>query len=188
MPFFFQPPTPEQIAEMEEHQRHHEMMAEDYRHGVQALFTDLGRDHLTSMRGMLHSLAAADNDARLASYYEGLACAALYFKHGVCMGCGVNHDEQAAEALMPKTDEDGTPKPAEGSETPALEGLAELTPEDFKNMQEYNLDDVRDEGTLRLLGFICKGCGARYVSIADRMLRPPGVEGCGGCIERAKWG
>ena len=29
--------------------------------------------------------------------------------------------------------------------------------------------------------FRCSNCGMGYVSLEDRMLRPPGIDGCGGC-------
>jgi hypothetical protein len=56
-------------------------------------------------------------------------------------------------------------------------------------MELYHLDDLRDEETNALLGFICTGiegmkepCGMRYPTIADRMLHPP--ETCSGCFVR----
>lgn len=69
----------------------------------------------------------------------------------------------------------------------------ELSPEDQENMKKYHLDDLRDEDTGELLGFICTGidgvrspCGVRYVSIEDRMLRDP--EHCSGCFIKAAHG
>ena len=37
-------------------------------------------------------------------------------------------------------------------------------------------------------GVVCASCGLEYVSLEDRMLKKPGVEGCEGCIQAAKWG
>lgn len=55
-------------------------------------------------------------------------------------------------------------------------------------MDLYNIDDVRDEATGKLLHFMCKGCGIHVSSINDRTLSPPGVEGCSGCQQKAKFG
>jgi hypothetical protein len=63
-----------------------------------------------------------------------------------------------------------------------------LSDGDQELMDEYNLDDLREEGTHKLLGFVCLGCGKNYQSIQDRMLRQPGIEGCDGCINKQKWG
>lgn len=63
-----------------------------------------------------------------------------------------------------------------------------LSGDDQELMEQYNLDDLRDEDTHKLLGFVCLGCGKNYQSIQDRMLRQPGIEGCDGCINKQKWG
>jgi hypothetical protein len=34
----------------------------------------------------------------------------------------------------------------------------------------------------------CNHCGTEYVSLADRALRSPGIEGCSGCIQKEKFG
>lgn len=171
-------PLPINPEELEKIKDQHEMMALDFRHGVQSLFLELSEEHLQSLRGMLHTIATESSDARLPAYWEGIAAAQLHARFGYCMGCNVNHDKQAEEALA---NPDG--KKAEQKSTPP-----ELTPEQFKNMQEYGLDDVRDADTLKLIGFKCINCSQPYQSIEDRMLRPPGIEGCGGCIQKAKWG
>lgn len=62
----------------------------------------------------------------------------------------------------------------------------EFTESDLENMSKYHIDDLWDEDTNEFLGFICtgiqgmkQGCGMRYPSIEDRMLREP--ESCSGC-------
>ena len=61
-----------------------------------------------------------------------------------------------------------------------------LTEEQLRQMEEYNLDDVRDIDTHELYGFICLNCGMRYLTIEARMEQP--VDGCQGCFHKAKWG
>lgn len=55
--------------------------------------------------------------------------------------------------------------------------------EEEHNLELYNLVRIPGETWVA-----CKNCGQAYPSIQDRMLNPPGPEGCEGCIHKAKWG
>lgn len=78
------------------------------------------------------------------------------------------------------------------------QGVVILNDEQKAQMIEYGLDDayvIENDGPPQFLGFACTRClnsdGSPrriFVSIVDRMLRPPGIEGCTACIEKAKWG
>jgi hypothetical protein len=72
----------------------------------------------------------------------------------------------------------------ETSELIGQKGL--LSHQLLEKMEEYNLDDLRDEDTGAILGFICTKCGMKYGSIADRMLRAP--SDCHGCQVKSAWG
>ena len=204
---FFVPLTPEQREELERQRAKEEMAVEDYRHSQQRLFIELPKEHLLTVRLMFHALSNLDHVEciAMASYLEGLATASLHYRFKVCPGCGEDHDKEFFFADQESLDIDPTgktdtadkvdyitePMPVKGGDIPSLmeeldSGL--LTADDIALMVQYNLDDVRDEDTQKLLGFICKGCGLRYISIEDRMLRPPGVEGCGGCQQKSAWG
>lgn len=78
-----------------------------------------------------------------------------------------------------------------GQEAPLYEPPSEVDKERHDSMVKYNVR-YPESGEVRAYPHedpvICKGCGALYQSLADRMLRDPGVEGCGTCIEKAKWG
>lgn len=69
-----------------------------------------------------------------------------------------------------------------------LGGTGMLSPSQISQMVEYHLDDLREEGTNKLVGFICLECGYQYPSIEDRMIRPPGIDNCPGCINKTKFG
>lgn len=56
----------------------------------------------------------------------------------------------------------------------------------IEKMSEYNLDDLRDQDTGQILGFICLNCGMKYGSLDDRMLKAP--DDCSGCHQKAAWG
>jgi len=76
-------------------------------------------------------------------------------------------------------------------ETSPLEGMtasasiekqvASQEEERAANMVRYGLIPEGDY-------FACANCGQFYISLEDRMLREPGVKGCKGCQEKAKFG
>lgn len=180
-----------------------EMSAEVFRHEVQDLFGELEQPHLTTLRHLLHHFATLPSkDSRnLASYLEGISAARLSERFGICAGCGRDHDAQLTETSA-STDEAITPNEVPMTHSEAMRDdigdatarqdrekpSGELSERDLLDMKQYGLDDLRDEDTHALLGFICLNCEARYISIADRMKRPPGPAGCSGCQQKAKWG
>lgn len=168
-------PIPEEMRQhLEQQAAKQEMFADSYRHAVQRMFDELSREHLETLRQILHNLTMSGST--LAAYYEGQVATSLHTRFNVCSGCGVNHDEQAEDLHQPGPD--GT------VQTVIVAG--DLTHEDLTNMEKYNLDDLREEDTNRLLGFVCKGCGLKYSSIEDRMVKEP--DECHGCQEKARWG
>lgn len=201
---------PEEIRkQMEEHQQRAEMAADSYRHDVTRLFAELPLDQLMTLRNMLHQLVF-DEDGRLAAYYEGQVSSALRFVHNVCPSCGVDHDKEAAnfepapaedteanmaDDLIGEYRQKAAEKADEEPPTDKLQSMLptfDLTEEDLANMEKYHLDDMRDQDTHQILGFLCTGvgnqgaCGMIYPSIEDRMMRDP--ETCTGCQQRAAWG
>ena len=195
-------PIPEEMAA---HMERHDMALDSHRHDISRLFQELDKEHLLTLRLMFHEFTD-DPEGRLSAYYEGILCATFAHRFDVCPGCGKNHEEE----LMGKQQEEDASLSEEQKEAhrtviheanlAAIEkaeknlfdlshsegGLNDLTPEQLKQMEEYNLDDLRDDETFKLVGFICKGCGLRYESIKDRMLRP--VDWCHGCHLKAAHG
>ena len=166
------PLTDEMITHMDREQ----MKKESLLHDIERLFVELDRDQLNTIRALFHYMSE-DPSTRLASYYEGIAAQTLVLKHGVCGGCGQNHDE-----VLPPINE--VPLVQEELNTAMRENT--LTSEDRLNMAEYNLDDLRDIDTHELLGFICRNCGLKYRSIEDRMLRAK--DACHGCFLKSAHG
>ena len=188
---FFGIPIPDELAAQIDHQ---DMALESYKHDVQRMFEELDKDNLVTLRRMLNHLAA-DETHRLAAYYEGIVVATISYKHKVCGGCGQDHNADIADIadIAEKLKDKRTTVIEVKDDPPNLfnvpseeNGLSELTIEQFKLMTEYNLDDLRDIETLKLLGFVCKNCSLRYESIEDRMLRP--VDGCHGCHVKSAHG
>jgi hypothetical protein len=116
----------------------------------------------------------------------------MHHRFGVCAACGENHESQMV-SLGPKVE---TPPWVDARRAhehheigwTQLGSVGPLTEAEQKLMDEYGLDDVREEGTMKLLGFICLNCKMRYQTIQDRMIEKPGVEGCDGCMQKAKHG
>jgi len=154
--------------EMKAYIERQQMIQESMRYDIQRLFDELTEEQLTTVGFIFHGIVA-DNDPCIAAYYEGVVNQTIALKFG-----------QALLAAEPH------PEVLDAHNQPSLFADARLTDEDIKNMKLYNLDDLRDEETEALIGFICKGCGMQYVSIQDRMLRA--ADTCGGCIQKAKWG
>ena len=142
------------------------MVMESYRHEVIRLTQTLDLEDLVLLRQMFHGIAHAEHPGALSSYYEGLLAHAQLSRFNYCPACGVDHDQELREHLA-------------GLETEH----ASITPETLKI---YSLDDLRDEDTGALLGYVCTKCGYRYPSVEDRMKRDP--DDCPGCIQKTKWG
>lgn len=198
---------PEMEAKMREAREQDRMVRESLKQEIDSFFLEISPDHLATFK-MILGHVAEDGTGRLAAYYEGIASQTLVLKYNRCGGCG-GPAHESAEDLLKSHDEEteegeadpdpfsqdhpsGTPsffdKP-DGADVlhPELEHIGHtgaLHPDTIKKMEELNLDDLREEGTNRILGFVCKNCKLVYPSIHDRSLKTD----CHGCIQKAKWG
>lgn len=111
--------------------------------------------------------------------YIGAVMGCMVWKHGGSWAGGDNPFSGPASTLLQKAifDEEPDMNNLERMQTEAANKRAE-------NMKLYALIPDPNGGDY----FICEGCGKFYVSLEDRMLRDPGVKGCDGCQEKAKWG
>lgn len=180
-------------GEMSEMMDSHMHQVDVSRHQIASFIRDMkNKDDLDSLCLLLRTISGSASDApSVAAYFQGLAVATLEFKFGPCIACGDDHSTPAA--LIPE--QAGPSKAAEGSLTPPAPGedlkvgeSGMLSVTQIENMQAYGLDDLREEDTGKLLGFICINCKAHYPSIKDRMMEPPGKENCSGCVHKEKWG
>jgi hypothetical protein len=133
---------------------------------------------------------------------------AIMLRMDRCPTCGSSdprtHPSTAADgeviALCGDDWHGGYPKRLDVIDMSTLESVAEppdlnvgesgsLSPNQLAAMEEWNLDDVREEGTNKLLYFVCRGCMIQtHPTIEDRTLFPKGIDGCSGCRERARHG
>jgi hypothetical protein len=193
-PFLFgPPPTPEEEEEMRARHERRTMENEAFQHGFQTMFDEMPLDHLRTLRTMLSTTCG---DQHTSTYFEGMVVATMKYRFGVCMTHGTNHDEELP--ITPPTQEEAevTERMVEKVGEAADEVLpifGELSDGEKEQMKRYHLDDLRDEDTHELLGFICTGingsrgsCGHVYVSIEDRMLRD--TEECSACFVKQATG
>jgi hypothetical protein len=170
-------------------------------HELNRLIEELGEDQLRVLCMMIDSIAISQEPIRTAAYLSGRITQAQQHRFGICAACDKNHDKELlGDDHQPIPPSANAPEPppnvAVRRSLPVVEEMP-FTPigsklplalHESKLMAEYGLDDLRDAETDQLIGFICKNCEKKYVSIADRMLEPPGVKGCDGCQHKAKWG
>lgn len=207
---------------------HHQQHIDVHLHELRRLFTELNKEHLSTLTDFLGNLSTSgDQAAGTAAHFYGIGKVYLESRFNVCSACGVDHD-QAAKDLKDKAASDGQmelpfphqvhayahqnlpdeSKPFVYKDLPEhvkqfMED-AELTGIDFgpflqigetgrlnlpqaKMMEAYHLDDLREEGTNKLLGFRCtKGCDGNYQTIEDRMRKSP--DDCHFCQSKSAWG
>ena len=190
--FAFQPPTPEQLAEMEEAERRNEIARQDFRHSVQRFIeSELTEDQLRMLRSMIHEV---DHTQGLADQWIGMISMCLKMKHNICITCGVNHDDEFQETAHDDKETFRKETFLE-SEKKVVERIEKFLPVDKHEeyMREYHLDDVYDSDTKAFLYYKCTGiegmsgpCGVTYPSLADRMMKKP--EECSGCFARMAQG
>lgn len=168
---------PPEVIHMLQHSADmHEMSHVDRSHQITALIDELNPEQLKAVF-MLMGLAGANQNS--AAYFQGLITMKLQDKHGICM-CGDKHDpsdlldeEQSAKAPdMPSESVDPT-------------GQNEYR---AAKMEEYGLEEVPIPGNPNRTYLRCKNCQTPCSSLEDRMRRDPGVKGCSGCQQKAKWG
>lgn len=173
--------NPENLPpEIKEAHNRYQMETEAARHEFQTMLMELPLDHLKVLQNMFHSTGCGDN--HLATWFEGIILGIMKVKYNLCMTCMVNHDEEVAE-MDTETKE---PEPMDDENIVTVHGV-QFSETDYSNMTTYHIEDIWDVDTNEFLGFMCtgiqgmkQGCGMRYPSIEDRMLREP--ESCSGCF------
>jgi len=186
-------PSEEMKAQMRAQHEQQVMTAQYKRTAWKNLLNELSAEQLIVLKMVIDDCT---EDRATPIFMSGQISGIIQFVHGVCHDCGGKHDTEVVHRMVPVdgADIDGMMQhsPHTGDEPVAHQ--EKLSPEtDFgqEMMKKYSLDDLRtgtEEEPGPVIGFVCTNCGSNYASIEDRMLRPPGPEGCGGCQQKAKWG
>lgn len=182
-------PLPEEVkAQLREQLDQHHMAIETFRHDVQRLFEEVHKEHLVTLRHLFNHFAQVGNQVYPA-YLEGVTAATLHYRFGVCASCGEDH----AEALLKQDGADSQGQPAVDGETVGQMNIDEIvhqTDEEryVDNCVKWGVTPVDTELPGPNARVKCNRCGQVYPNLADRMVKPPGLENCPGCVHKAKWG
>jgi len=95
---------PEMQAQMAEQQDRHQMAAEVWRHEINGFLMSLDAEQTLTLKKIFMQMSED-----LANYYLGVLTTILHLKHGVCAGCGVNHEEDLTAIRQEKIDKEGEP-------------------------------------------------------------------------------
>lgn len=156
---------PELREALEKQVDHNRMVYADTFHSFNQLFEDMSLDQLRSLGTMFH-LMSKDPTGSLAAYYEGVTATYVTVKHKHCLACDKIHDPDI-----------------EFAESRASEQTKKAQQDDTNLLDKYRVVRVEIDGKKKIF---CTGCSLEYVSLADRMLKPPAE--CHGCEHKMKWG
>jgi len=190
---------PEMRAQMEEAEAHRRMHMRDNTHALRDLLAALDKDQLTTLHMLVH---ACDNE-QTSAYWRGQIAMMLDLKHEVCP-CGTDHDQELGDLMghthAPDMPEQKGGRPIEDVQLPEEPVSHAQTEPPFEPVNQaehdetlelYNIElnpDYPEKASEGAAEYRCKGCGVAVVSVEDRMLRKPGVDGCSGCQQKSAWG
>lgn len=189
---FFSSPE-EFLAHMQEHAAHNNMARQDYVHKLRDFLLKQSREDLET----LDAIVSMSTDAPYAAYVRGQITTIAAVKYNVCP-CGTDHDAEASAVFGSSEDSGGVVAPESNSEKSSpknvdtdtgdgVESTSETLPLNDENWDElanrYGIERVSTyaDGEVHPTGLRCKNCLQAYVSLTDRMLREPGMDGCSGC-------
>lgn len=155
--------VPVDPEELKRQQDEADAISHERRMRVHRFIEELSSDDLGTFNEILLTMLHMQDPTSYINFLHGNCNAILRLKHNAC-ACGIDHGRDQLEAEKAKLDAE---REAEN---------------DLPAMKEYGLVRKSD-GKL-----YCTGCGIEYQSLDDRMLRPPGVNGCGSCQQKAAWG
>ncbi len=194
---FFGGHVPEEVqAEVKRRVEHAQMHAEVNAHVIRDLFDSLDKDQLKQFDFVISLFGGSEAGA---TYIRGRIEAILQYKFEVCP-CGSEHDpnELLGEVHPPHMPEEKDGRPIEDTDLPEATEPApdidrydagfEIGSDEWRQaVGEWDLSVIEPVNNARGYVLKCK-CGMDYVSLADRMLRPKGIDGCGGCQIRSAHG
>lgn len=166
--------TPEEARQYIEHQQQEaKIKGRDMIHRVSDLIDSLNDEQLGTLEYLTMALC---NDPSYAGYVHGQVDTVRELKFGTCR-CGTDHDEELAQ---------------EFSTPPENQPDIETTHKDYLDagaMKKYHIEFVPDDlNDVYPTKYRCANCFTPIVSIEDRMLRAPGIDGCSGCQQMSKNG
>ena len=166
------------VQQEEERKQYEKMVQADELHKTEFvnLLDSLNAEQLGTVRKMIQ-VVVDDKDAGY--QLTGLVTGALVFKHGRSWSNDKTPWSAGPEIMDNEKGEH--PITSEEAET-AIQALHKDERQSL--MDQYNVvPNPEADGY-----FMCGGCGLFIHSLEDRMLREPGIKGCEGCQQKAKFG
>ena len=129
-------------------------------------------------------------------FFRGRVEMLQQMKFNLCP-CGINHDKELEgfgnhehPPTAPNASDEHQGRQVEDVKLPGE--TVDFQEDRQAFMEEYgiepNPDHGKASGPIAPSPFRCKGCNIGVASLADRMLRPPGIGGCTGCQQKSAWG
>lgn len=193
--------NPEELAQkiQDTHRLMRDRMRDEH-HQVLEFCDSLDGDQLNVLSTILHRTS---HNPETALRLAGIADALAHQKsNGKFCLCGQNHQAEIDEMLKQEGANPGlTPIPGVVSGEEANRLLSAIMgvrpdPADYAEEATYNnvcaeynvtpnqpWEEVQGNGRVT-----CKGCGLEYIHLEDRVLKPPGIDGCHGCQEKSAHG
>lgn len=188
--------------EIREHMDKVEMAADEYNHALERIWRSLSNDDLLTMGRFFHEMCHSESGIIHLAMTSGRLLQLRAERSNTCVLDGKDHDAELSDmAGKPK---ENTPQPedlsptSDTSDDPLTDwvdnGLGtdprtQKAVDTAEQMKTYRMEWVNVEPDSKESPLLrCKDCHQHYPSLKDRMLREPGIEGCAGCIHKAKWG
>ena len=187
MHMHFPEDMPEEVRQAIEQQN---MIVMSHGHEVHSFINSLNEEQLDTLRGILVNYW----DRPTAAFLVGNIANIMVTKFGRCPVCGQDHDE-ALHEMADEGKDDNVPedeqyklfsgtKAEPMTETQWANFISILPQSVMEDLNEYGLTLIKQVWPM----VRCKGCGIEYVSIEDRKLRVPGIDGCHGCQQKSATG
>lgn len=194
---FFGMIDPQALAEKMRQGREHQMMHQQIdAHAIQKFINEQDEEGLKTLSLIILQCQSKRN----ISYLIGRIDARAEYKFKKCP-CGTEH-EDLDDVLKEDPAAEADRRHYAGEDEPAMatdkfvETLVEMNKDEsleelgrLREMKKYGIEPHPDFGMeeweekyeVRPAPFRCSNCGQNYQSLEDRMLRPPGIDGCSGC-------
>lgn len=168
-----------QFAEMQRQQHEQHMLAiQTGEHELRDFYDSLTKDQLDTMLGILSAFTDSNIGQQNAAMHLGRVRQLLYSKFNVCP---CNQDHGVVEDLLRNEAIGGSTLVKD-----ARDALASVTRKPLAKevdlLREYNVR--KTDATDREVQ--CIGCGLRYISLSDRMIKGP--DDCHGCHIKSSQG
>lgn len=175
---FFNGPSREQLEQLQERAKMEQLAAS---HETRQFLDGLTLEQLKKLSALFNLAHTTEGESAL--YFMGLITGFIDLKFKVCLACGVDHDKELGDMIVP-TESTKSSSPVTQYRTCCITDTEKPHTYECPNMVKFRVEPD-DGGSLNVQ---CKNCKLWYSSLEDRMMRSPDKSGCHGCVDKEKWG